>query len=146
MTDVKVDSTDIDNYVKLFLSACKRLHERAEERFEQKAEDEVAEANSKKKKASRKKKKQPKQAKLTAVITVQPPVPKSRKRKRTVPFFVSAANYQCLPNLKEQIDLFGCMRNIWEGLSEGFIKYIKHEMTTMRHNPQFLATVLTKLL
>ena len=97
MTDVKVDSTDIDNYVKLFLSACKRLHDCAEERFEQKTEDDAAEANSKKMKASRKKKKQPKQADLTAVITVQQPVPKSRKRKRTVPFFCFSCQLSVSP-------------------------------------------------
>ena len=111
MTDDDVESTEVDYYAKVFLSACKRFHQCADNRFQQKAEEENSE--SRKKTASTKKKKNNKQP---------------RQKKKATPFFVSAANYQCLPNLKEQIDLFGSMRNYWEGGSEAFINMSRRSL------------------
>ena len=152
MTDVKVDSTVIDNYVKLFLSACKRLHECAEERFEQKAEEQREEANNKKAKKSKANSAASAKANSTRA-SAEPPHqrlepqqrPSQQNPKKTVPFLVSAANYQCLLNMKEQIEFLGSLRDMWEGLSEGFIKYVKGELTTFRHDPSFLSTTLRKL-
>ena len=63
-----------------------------------------------------------------------------------MPFFVLASNYSCLPDLKSQIDLLGRVPGTSEGAFEKYIQYLKRELAGTRHTPDFLLTLLTKLL
>ena len=51
MSDFKVESTEVDKYATMFLSACKKFHECAKERYDQKAEEDA----KKREEAARKK-------------------------------------------------------------------------------------------
>ncbi len=104
--DKPSSSVVVDNYVKLFLSACAHLWD------------------------------------------IHVKLDKTTKRRKKVPFFVSGTIYLSLLNFKEAIDFFGSMRNLWEGGSdgEGYIQNVKKEVATMRHTPEFLKTIIEKIL
>jgi hypothetical protein len=70
---------------------------------------------------------------------------KNGKRK-SVPFFVSGANYMSMLNVKKMVDRYEFMRAIDEGDCERYIQNIKREITSMRHTIEFLVTTLTKVL
>ena len=61
MADTKVDSKGIVCYVKLFLKACRRLHECATERYEQKAKEVAKRLKETKDKNEKKKRKKAKE-------------------------------------------------------------------------------------
>ena len=115
MTDDKVDSTVLDHYVKFFLSACKRFHKFASERFKARDKDEAIEREKKEKKKRRRNHDKDE--------APQPAAPK--KRKVSEPFYVAAPNYSCMANIKRQIELLGPIKDNWEGLFEKYIQYLK---------------------
>lgn len=78
---------------------------------------------------------------LTACVDFHDRGPDAGKR----PFIDNCSNYYSLLNCKELIALFGSLRYIWEGLDEKFIKYIKREVSTMRHDTNQLKILLEKL-
>lgn len=119
-SDDKVPSRVVDDYIKLFLSACNRFHMQvqklrnrgqveAEDQDQTDTENDVEQAGGK------------------------------------TPFFISKVNFLNLLNVSEAIDIYGSMRDIWEGPREGYIQFLKAEITSMRHNDQFMQTVLKKL-
>ena len=57
MTDDKVESSEVDRYVTLFLSACKRLHSCTEDRFAQKAEEKRGKGKKLRRRSSRSRRK-----------------------------------------------------------------------------------------
>ena len=66
--------------------------------------------------------------------------------KATNPFYVSKANFLSLLNIAEMIEHSGSMRHCWEGDNESYIQNVKREISTMKHNEQYLKTILTKML
>ena len=142
MADEKVDSTEVDRYATLFLSACKRFHECAKERYDQKAEEDA----KKREEAARKRKNNQQNGSQGSSVDSSQANQKQKAPRERAPFYISAANYSNLKNLKGQIDFLGSLRDIWEGTLEGFIKFVKRELTTMRHDPAFMSTILKKLL
>lgn len=61
-------------------------------------------------------------------------------------FFLETTNFFSLLNCKELIERFGTIRYLWEGLDEKFIKWIKREITVIRHETSHLKTILNKIL
>lgn len=119
-SDDKVPSGAVDDYIKLFLSACNRFHMlvqklrnggqvQADDQDQSDTENDVEKAGGR------------------------------------TPFFISKVNFLNLLNVSEAIDIYGSMRDIWEGPREGYIQFVKAEITSMRHNDQFMQTILKKL-
>ena len=188
MSDDRVDTNEIDCYVKLFLLSCKQLDECARDNIMKKT-DEISERNiaaaAKKNRATTKK---PKNRATTTTSKAQKRkdkndtsgpfgvIKKKKKnnnnkattitdkaqkqnaksdssgssnasKKKHIPFHASASNYSSLTNFPAQIDLLPRGREAtWEGVDKGYIKYIKREMSGMRHTPKFFGTILSKLL
>lgn len=59
---------------------------------------------------------------------------------------MSKANFFSLLNIGDMIEQSGCMSNCWEGENESYIQNVKREISTMKHNEQYLKTILTKML
>ena len=194
--DEKVSSDIIDDYVKLFLSACTRLDELFQAVLKKKAEaaakKKAVDAAKKKAKeaaqsASKKKKKNTKTSSQTpsrgsgtessnsGSETEESNKPtkrksngksyaKNKKKRKKQPnatsgkeeeavtvtskgsFVTSGCNFLSLLNMKDAIDRYGSMRELWEGLMEGYIQNVKRELSTLRHNDGFMKVILNKLL
>ena len=61
-------------------------------------------------------------------------------------FFEGTQNFYGLLNVKETMILIGSLRHIWEGTEEGFIQFIKRELTSFRNSNKFMKTILLKQL
>lgn len=67
-------------------------------------------------------------------------------KKVTKPFYVSKANFLSLLNIGEMIEQSGSLRHCWEGENESYIQNVKREISTMKHNENYLKTILIKIL
>jgi len=60
-------------------------------------------------------------------------------------FYETTSNFFSLLNCKDLIEQFGSLRYLWEGEDEQFIKCLKKEVATLRHNTNSLKNLLQKL-
>jgi NAD+--asparagine ADP-ribosyltransferase len=67
-------------------------------------------------------------------------------KKATKPFYVSKANFLSLLNIGKMIEQSGSLRHCWEGQNESYIQNVKREISTMKHNENYLKTILIKIL
>jgi hypothetical protein len=124
----KVPTDTINVLVRLFLSSCRRFWILGEKNLIKKTDDGTSSKNPKpgqKRKADD---------------------GKSKKRKKSKPFYASKANYFSLLNIGDMIEESGSMRHCWEGENESYIQNVKREISTMKHTEQYLKTILTKIL
>ena len=59
---------------------------------------------------------------------------------------MSKANFLSLLNIGEMIEQSGSLRHCWEGENESYIQNVKREISTMKHNENYLKTILIKIL
>lgn len=71
---------------------------------------------------------------------------KKGKNKGEAAFFQDTSNYFSLLNLKQLIERFGSIRELWEGEREKFIKYVKKEMNTICNTEKYMPGVLNRFL
>lgn len=55
-------------------------------------------------------------------------------------------NYLSLLIIGDMIEESGPMRHCWEGENESYIQNVKREISTMKHNENYLKTILIKIL
>ena len=115
--DERVSSDTIDDYSKLFLDACVRLHQSTSENVSNKKGTKNSSTTPKQKK----KKSAPKQS-TTA------PTSNSKQSKKT--FFEGTCNFMSVLNTKQVIDRYGGVKQLWEG-GHGGEKYIQKRYSCM---------------
>ena len=59
-------------------------------------------------------------------------------------FFLSKQNLLSLLELPRSIQQFGHIAGMYEGSNEGYVRYLKREMSVMMHNDEFLERIVTK--
>jgi len=139
--DEQVSSHTIDDYSKLFLDACVRLH-KATSHSKQKNQREKK-ANSKQKKAAKRQKNGSKRKKANSNLTQ-----KNQRQKKA--FFEGTCNFFSILNTKEVVDRHSSYRALWEGgySGEKFIQKYKGANTNgfFRHNNRFMVTFTEKVM
>ena len=143
--DEQVSSHTIDDYSKLFLDACVRLH-KATFNSKQKNQREKK-ANSKQKKVKtqpkRKKANSTKRKKADSNLTQ-----KNQRQKKA--FFEEKCNFFSILNTKQVVDRHSSSRALWEGGDSGekFIQKYKGANTKgfFRHNNRFMVTFTEKVM
>lgn len=133
-SDDKVPSSLIDDYIKLFLSACNKFHKLAKP------------AAKKRKSGGAKKRKRDRESDTEDAEEDDEGQDEEALAGGATPFFITKVNFLNLLNVKEAIDIYGCLRDLWEGEREGYIQFVKKELKTMRHKDQFMQTILRKLI
>ncbi len=129
LTDVPgVSSERLHDFIKLFLSACNRLHyvsiAAKEKRSGRKRSADAEERENDNEKDDN----------------------EEDETYSSLPFFASKSNFFSLLNAKDDTDRHGRLGDLWEGYMEAYIQLLKNETSVMRHSDEFMVTILSKLL
>ena len=148
--DIQVPSEEVDNYVKLFLSSCNSFENASKDLKHWDDKDKEDNKKSKKRKRKSINKDQTDVENDTQMNNAENNDEQNNEfeagKKERGPFFTTGSNYLSLLNVKDAIDRYGSMRELWEGYMESYIQNVKCELTTMRHNYTFMQTILKKML
>ena len=133
--------TKLDHLVRMFLSACVDYHNKSIQKKTKKS------TKKKAKKSTKKKAKKSTQKKSTVSNNNgSEEEDEDDSEEEDEVFFHKTSNYFSILNLGNTVRRFGSVRYVWEGEDEKFIKNLKREISTLRHDTSALKVILEKLL
>ena len=130
--DEKVPSGKIDDFIRLFLSACVKLHK------------ECLEAKAGRRRGRKRGRREDDGEGSDGGEGAGENAGSASATSKA--FYEGKSNFFSLLNVKETVEEFGSLRDLWEGYMESYFQVVKGELTSFRHDDDFMVTILTKIL